>query len=47
MIAGIAYGDKGDYDRAIADYDQAIQLKPDFVDAYNNRGSCLPRQRRL
>lgn len=26
------------YDRAIADYTAAIQLKPDFAEAYNNRG---------
>jgi Tfp pilus assembly protein PilF len=27
-----------DYDRAIADYDTAIQLKPDYAEAYNDRG---------
>jgi tetratricopeptide (TPR) repeat protein len=27
-----------DYDRAIADYDMAIQLKPDYAEAYNDRG---------
>lgn len=26
------------YDQAIADYTRAIQLKPDFAEAYNNRG---------
>ena len=35
---GIAYWNKGEYDRAIRDYDQAIGLKPDFADAFNNRG---------
>jgi tetratricopeptide (TPR) repeat protein len=28
------------YDRAIADYDQAIKLKPDFAEAYYNRGTA-------
>ena len=27
-----------EYDRAIADYTTAIQLKPDFAEAYNDRG---------
>jgi hypothetical protein len=27
-----------DYDRAIADYSTAIQLKPDYAEAYNDRG---------
>ena len=36
---GIAYDDKGDADHAIADYDKAIQLKPDLAAAaYTNRG---------
>src|SRR5256885_17043933 len=35
---GNAYQDyKGDYDRAIQDYDQAIRLKPDDSIAFNNR----------
>ena len=37
-IAGAAYRNKGDYDSAIKDYDVAIKLKPDFVQAYYNRG---------
>ena len=35
---GTAYGEGGDYDRAIRDLDQAILLEPDFADAFNNRG---------
>jgi tetratricopeptide (TPR) repeat protein len=35
---GSSYGAKGDFDRAIADLDQAIRLKPDYVHAYFNRG---------
>ena len=27
----------GQYDAAIKDYDKAIELKPDFAAAYNNR----------
>ena len=32
-----AYQTKGDVDRAIADYDTAITLKPDYAAAYENR----------
>ena len=35
---GVAYFDKGDFDRAIADYDKAIKLEPDFAEAYFSRG---------
>ena len=28
----------GDYQEAIADFNEVIQLKPDFAEAYNNRG---------
>ena len=31
---------KGDYERAIADFDQAITLKPDLTDAYYDRGNA-------
>ena len=34
---GNAYGKKGDCDRALSDFDKAIQLKPDYADAYYNR----------
>src|SRR5262245_3020340 len=34
---GIAWRRKGNYDRAIADYTEAIRLDPKYVLAYNNR----------
>jgi tetratricopeptide (TPR) repeat protein len=37
---GIEWGTKNDHDRAIADYDAAIQLSPNFTDALYNRGSA-------
>ena len=38
-IFGDAYLTKGDYDLAIARYDRALQLKPDYAEAHINRGS--------
>jgi Trypsin-like peptidase domain/TPR repeat len=35
---GNAYGRKSDYDRAIADYSEAIQLDPKKAEIFNNRG---------
>ena len=35
---GLAYYDKGDDDRAIAEYNEAIRLDPKFAYAYSNRG---------
>ena len=37
---GVAYDHKGDYDRAIQDYEQAIKLMPGFAQAYFNRGNA-------
>ena len=37
-IAAMLTSAKGEYDRAIVDFNKAIQLKPDFDAAYNNRG---------
>jgi Flp pilus assembly protein TadD len=36
ICRGLAYADRGDYDRAIADYSQAIKLDPNYALARNN-----------
>ena len=38
LYRGNAYGKKKEYDRAIADYNQALQLNPKYAKAFNNRG---------
>jgi tetratricopeptide (TPR) repeat protein len=35
---GIAYGEKGQYDQAISDFNKAIEINPRYNKAYNNRG---------
>jgi tetratricopeptide (TPR) repeat protein len=35
---GVAYAKKGQYDRAIIDFDQSIELNPRYVRAYVSRG---------
>ena len=37
---GLAWHNKGEYDKAIADYTRAIELKPDDAVDYNNRGNA-------
>jgi tetratricopeptide (TPR) repeat protein len=36
----MAYGDKGDFDRAIADFTTAIYLDPELALVYYNRGEA-------
>ena len=35
---GLAYLKKGEFDRAITDFDEAIRLNPEDGEAYHNRG---------
>ena len=37
---GMAYSAKGEYDRAITDYNQAINLNPKSAKAFNNRANA-------
>ena len=41
---GVAYSNKGDYDRAIEDFNKVIELNPDNADAYYNRGKVYSEQ---
>lgn len=43
LTRGRAYRANGHLDAAIADFAQAISLKPDFVDAYAGRGDAYDR----
>jgi tetratricopeptide (TPR) repeat protein len=44
---GNAHADQGDLPAAIADYDQAIALNPQYADAHNNRGNARANQGNL
>ncbi|BDA65900.1 hypothetical protein CAL7716_000660 [Calothrix sp. PCC 7716] len=34
-------GQLGRFEEAIASYDKAVEIKPDFYEAWNNRGNAL------
>jgi tetratricopeptide (TPR) repeat protein len=36
---GVVYADKGEYDRAIEDYNRAIELQPKYAEAFYSRGT--------
>jgi len=44
---GIEYRKRGQLDEAIQEYQQALQLKPDYAEAYNNLGWIYKLQGRL
>ena len=39
-IRGIAWHRKGEYDKALADYNQALAINQNNAVTYNNRGNC-------
>ncbi len=41
---GITYSESGEYDLAIAMFDKAIELQPDYMDAHYNRGLAYMRK---
>lgn len=42
---GRAYYDKGQYDLAIADFNRALELKPDYAKGYNSRGKAYSKKK--
>jgi len=44
---GNAYAATGDFNRAIADYDQAIRLNPTMATAFDNRGRAYSEQNQI
>ncbi len=47
MTRGNSYGDKGDWDRALRDYDESVRLVPTNADALTNRGNAYAHKRQL
>ena len=41
---GAAYYNKGQYDRAIENYDRALKIKPDYAMAVKNRADAVAKQ---
>ncbi|MHB8559511.1 MAG: tetratricopeptide repeat protein, partial [Candidatus Acidiferrales bacterium] len=39
-LSRLVYGEKGEYDRAIQDFDQALRFKPNYVEAIASRASA-------
>jgi tetratricopeptide (TPR) repeat protein len=46
-LRGAAFGQAGDYDRAIADFNAALGINPDFPQAYANRALIHVRLKQL
>jgi tetratricopeptide (TPR) repeat protein len=43
---GMVYYERGDYDKALADFDESIKVQPKHPDAYNNRSVIFFRQKK-
>lgn len=41
---GIAYMEKGKYNKAITDYTEALKINPKYADAYYNRGNAYVKK---
>lgn len=46
-LRGTAYGQIGDYRKAMADFNDALKIKPDFPQAYANRALVFVRIKKL
>ena len=44
FLRGNAWAERGNLDRAIADYDAAITINPSFAEAYINRGIACAKK---
>ncbi len=40
---GIAYGNRGEHDKALSDFNSALRISPNYADAYNSRGVAYAR----
>lgn len=47
VLRGLAYSQKQQFDRAVADYTSAIKLNPKSAEAYNNRGAAFLKLNRF
>ena len=47
ITGGVARAVLGQHDAAIADYDEALRLNPNYAEAYNNRGVAKVQLRRI
>jgi tetratricopeptide (TPR) repeat protein len=44
---GTAFVEKGQYDKAISDFNKAIEINPRYAEAYNNRGGAYHKKAQL